>query len=146
MRLLPQNEALFGSDSLANFAIEKCADDPGTFVSNRGYHCDEEVERNLLVPSSAVKNGWRSSFHCRGETVTTRTHAPLNVGVWAAVELNPARSTSFELDWAARVDVCATAVDARDLAVVRDLEREIEEREGAPVGKREAGRVRRPWR
>ena len=50
-RLLHQNNALFDSDPLkkfCRFAQKKHGNDLGNFVVNKGYHCDEEVKRNLL--------------------------------------------------------------------------------------------------
>ena len=55
--MLSQNKASFGSNPLANFVVyewKKCANDPGTFVTNGGYHCDEDAKRKFLAPSLAV--------------------------------------------------------------------------------------------
>ena len=43
--------------------MKKRVDDPGTFVTNRGYHCDEEAKRHWLTPSLAIKTGRRTAEH-----------------------------------------------------------------------------------
>ena len=61
LRLLPQNNAPFSSDPLAKFVIfctKMHADDPGTFVRNKGYHFEEEAKMSVLGP-------WTSSGSCK---------------------------------------------------------------------------------
>ena len=49
--------------------MEMCANDPGTFVRNGGYHLKEGVELSRIAPSLVVKIGQRLQFlvgvHCR---------------------------------------------------------------------------------
>ena len=84
-----------------------CANDldtPGTFVTNEGYYCDEEVKRNLLGLRITIQlaGEWRSvvvNSRLRHAQVT-RHHCR----VWAAIELGSTVSAPSELIEAA----CAT--------------------------------------
>ena len=40
-----------------SFLHKKMFDELGTFFSNVGYHCDEEVEKNLLEPRNGGESG-----------------------------------------------------------------------------------------
>ena len=45
------------------FCTEICADNPDTFVKNKGYHFDEDAEMNLLGPKNGGESG--RSFQAR---------------------------------------------------------------------------------
>ena len=59
-----------------NFCTEIRADDPSTFFVNERYHFEEEVKRNLLAPSLAIRIGRKPLFHCCEEMVAIHTHDP----------------------------------------------------------------------
>ena len=62
--------------------------DPGIFAMNRGYHNDEEVERNHLEPIIDDGSGWRMAFR-RHFSVASRTPLTISNDGCLAVEEPP---------------------------------------------------------
>ena len=89
------------------FCTKNHADDLGTFIRNRGYHVEEELELNELVPKSAVKSGRRPSFsHCEEMTSYTCHFPPHHQ--WLSD--NESWPQPFSPFWACWTDACVKSV------------------------------------
>ena len=133
--LLPQNLLHLVRIYWQSFIIsrEKVYRQLGTFVVNRGYHYNEEVERNLWASRTAVKNGWRKSFH-RHEEMTI-SHAP-KLSPSSNIRHCGARSRHVDSLWITLASACSHltirgANSWKPVDVQRERYREVEsEKEG----------------
>ena len=114
--------------------MKKHVDDLNTFITNRGYHYNEETSRNWFAPKVAIKSGRRWRNNIVGSRPFHLRHTTTIGGASTVKDCLPPYLAPSEFSTAVCIAFWASVTSNRNWAVRLMREREREQRGGREEG------------